>query len=478
MSADMGMPTQTPAEPSREAVVYSSWQTARTRELLARLAGARRSVTFYPRGHMVVRDNLDGLFRAIKEFHDEGVNVPLVFFDDEVMLGEQLLASESVIFDQLIRDMQASGQTAVDFTQGLTIDELERAMQVLAADRQALLAQGGLEAAVQAADIPHVEIGTVAFAREGDEFDAGNGFDGQQSFTKALDAVRDFADRASHGRAPLVEDAREAVRGVVDNVLQDRAAMLAIAGAQGRQDYTYVHSVNVAILAVSLGSLISTNRRFLNSLGIGALMHDVGKMSPELDALNVDRELTPAEWDMIRMHPVYGAEIAAGMRGLDRAAIVAILEHHMGYDLDGYPERVPRRAQHITSRIVAIADAYDAMTAERHFAPAYRRDAALVELGRGSGTAYDPALLRLFARMLGAYPPRSFVRLSTGEAAIVASPTDDVTAPVVRIVAGADGRFVAPFDVDLSDVAAAAGRSVVACLDPAAHGIEVDEYLR
>jgi hypothetical protein len=121
-----------------EEVVYSVQQTARTRELLARLGGARRSVTFYPRGHDVVRENISALMAAINSYHKEGVDVPLVFFDNEVLLGEQLLAAESVIFDQLIRDMSMSGETSVDFTQGLTLEELERAMQVLSADHATL----------------------------------------------------------------------------------------------------------------------------------------------------------------------------------------------------------------------------------------------------------------------------------------------------------------------------------------------------
>jgi HD-GYP domain-containing protein (c-di-GMP phosphodiesterase class II) len=487
MSDSTGPKTSTAAaEPAFERatvvegqnVVYSSRQTARTRELLARFSGARRSVTFYPHGHVVVKDNLAALMRAIEDFHSEDVDVPLVFFDDEVMLGEQLLAAESVIFDQLIRDMQASGMTAVDFKQGLTLDELERSMQVLSCDWSALEAKGGLEAAVAAANIPNVEIGTVAFARDADDFATEIATDGTVTYEQALDALREFALKQEHGKKPSVDQARDAVRSVVDNVLDNKGAMLELSGLKDYDEYTFFHSVNVTILSIALGSLISSNRRFLNSLGVGALMHDVGKMAVEMEVLNKPGSLSAEEWALMRLHPVYGAEVAAGMRGLDRASIVIILEHHMRYDLDGYPERRPRRPQHLTSRIVAIADSYDAMTSRRSYAVAHRQDEAVEVLAKNAGTAYDPVLVRMFTQMLGMYPPRSLVRLTTGEVGVVVKPNTDMLAPWVRVITDTEGVFIEPFDVDLSDPSSAADRKVEVCLDPRTLNIEVDDYLR
>jgi len=457
--------------------VFSVRQTARTRELLARLAGARRSVTFYPRGHVVVRDNLTALMSAIGQYHNDGVDVPLVFFDNEVLLGEQLLAQESVIFDQLIRDMTESGQTSVTFLQGLDVDELERALQVLAADANALDQLGGLEAAVAEASIPHVQIGTVAFARDAGDFAGPEEENTRRSYLQAIDAVREFGERAASSKPISVYQVRDAARSIVDNVLGNRGAMLELGGLKGHDEYTFFHSVNVTILSVALGSLISTNRRFLNSLGVGALMHDMGKMTVDLDILNKRGPLSADEWEIMRLHPVHGAEVAASMRGLDRSSIVVILEHHMRYDLDGYPARKPRRPQHLTSRIVALADAYDAMTSTRSYADARPQDEAMEILAKNAGTAFDPTLVRMFTQMMGIYPPRSVVRLSSGEIAIVTKPTGDIVMPCVRVITSGDGTFVEAHDVDLSDAGQAAGRRIEACLDAGALNIEVDDYL-
>jgi HD-GYP domain-containing protein (c-di-GMP phosphodiesterase class II) len=300
----------------------------------------------------------------------------------------------------------------------------------------------------------------------------------QESYNKILDAVRDLGLKTEKGKAPSTEKARDAVRSLVDNVLENKSAMLELSGLKDYDEYTFFHSVNVTILSIALGSLISSNKRFLNSLGVGALMHDVGKMTVELEVLAKPGSLSAEEWDLMRMHPVYGAEVAAGMRGLDRSSIVVILEHHMRYDLDGYPERRPRRAQHLTSRIVAIADAYDAMTSKRTYAVAHRQDEAVEVLAKNAGTAFDPVLVRMFTQMLGMYPPRSLVRLTTGEVAVVVKPNTDMLAPCVRVIADAQGVFIEPIDVDLSDEAASGGRKVEVCLDAHALNIEVDDYLR
>jgi HD-GYP domain-containing protein (c-di-GMP phosphodiesterase class II) len=459
------------------STVFSARQTARARDLLARFSGARRSVTFYPRGHVVVRDNLQALMTAIEQYHADGVDVPLVFFDNEVLLGEQLLAQESMIFDQLIRDMTESGQTSVAFLQGLDMDELERALQVLSLDGYGVEQAGGLEAAVASVSIPHVQIGTVAFARDAGDFENPEDTDNRRAYMHAIDAVREFGAKAKNNKPVSVYQVRDAARSIVDNVLGNKGAMLELSGMKSHDEYTFFHSVNVTILSVALGSLISPNRRFLNSLGVGALMHDIGKMSVDLEVLNKKGPLSAKEWEIMRLHPVHGAETAALMRGLDRSSIVVILEHHMRYDLDGYPERSPRRPQHLTSRIVALADAYDAMTSRRSYARARPQDEAMEILAKNSGTAFDPGLVRMFTQMMGIYPPRSVVRLTSREIAIVVSATSDVIKPCVRVIADKDGRFVDPHDVDLSDPVQADGRRIDQCLDAEALNIEVDDFM-
>ena len=176
----------------------------------------------------------------------------------------------------------------------------------------------------------------------------------------------------------------------------------------------------------------------------------------------------------MRQHPLLGAEMVAQMPSLDRAVIVPILEHHMRWDGSGYPSRTPRRKQHLASRIVAVADSYDAMTSRRSYSAARVQNQAVELLVESAGTSLDPSLVQLFVRMMGAYPPRSVVTLSDGSIGVVVAPSDDAYRPLVRVLTNGSGHFVTPVDVLLSERHDLTIRGLI---DPRQLNIDIDDYL-
>ncbi|HEY3318147.1 MAG TPA: HD-GYP domain-containing protein [Coriobacteriia bacterium] len=462
------------------SVTYSFNQLRRARELLARFYGARRAWRFYPAGHPAIEDAVDGLFELMDEYFGEGVDLVLTFFEDELLLGEQLLAEESVLFDQLIRDMSAIGAGSVVFLRGLDAEELGRAMHVLSAEPQGVVDAGGLDAAVALAGLPHVQVAAVTVAHrdepppKGEERDAA-----RQSYRLGLDLMRDLERVLKSTGTVYAGSVRGVVRNLLDNVLNNRYAMLELTGLRDYDEYTFYHSVNVTILSLALGAGITRDTRFLATLGVGALMHDIGKIVIDVDTLNKPGALDAEEWAAVRKHPLHGAEQAARTPGLDKASVVVILEHHMRYDTCGYPERFPVRQQHLASRIVAVADAYDAMTSRRSYSAARLPDEAISILAKNSGSAFDPRLVRLFVDTMGCYPPRSVVRLTSGEVAVVLRPnTGEPARPLVRVFADSTGAVIDPRDVDLMDAVAASGRGVERCLDAAGLNVDVEDFLK
>ena len=459
---------------------FSTSQVQRVRDLLARLYALRRARRLYPLEHPAVAEAARELFGVIGAYHAEGADVPLTFFEEEVLLGEQFLAEDSVLFDQLIRDMTSIGAGSLTFTRGLTLEEVVRFAGVLGMRYdEVAAAEGGIAGLMERASAPHVVVSAVNVVREdatiGDE-------DSEQAakfaYTSALDLLRELERLIRQNQGFNPGHVKGAVRSLVDNILRNRYAMLELSGLKSFDEYTFYHSINVAILSLALGSTLTRDYRFLSSLGVGALLHDIGKMSVDLSTLNKTTPLTSEEWAEIREHPVRGAEIATLTGGVDRAAMVCVLEHHLRYDLTGYPVRRVDHPQHITSRIVAIADAYDAMTSQRPYSAPRMLDEAMGIIVKNAGTALDPTLVRLFVDTLGYFPPRSVVLLTTGETAIVISPSpSDATRPVVRVIADGGGAFTETFDLDLSDPAQASGRSVVRCLDPTGMNVDIADFL-
>jgi HD-GYP domain-containing protein (c-di-GMP phosphodiesterase class II) len=454
---------------------YSQQQLRRARDVLTRLYATRRAVRLYPLDHPAVREGIQELSNDLANYFDEGVDVGLAFFEGEVLLGEQLLTEDSLLFDQLIRDMTALGVGSLVFRRGVAPEEIARAMTLLSADGQQIDRLGGVEAAVRKLELKHIVIGSLQVVERSSRVSANSLEDAQAAYGGSVSLLREIDRLIKSNRHVPVGKVKSTVRSLVDNVLGNRYAMLQLTGLRNYDEYTFYHSANVAILSLALGSTVTNDYRFLSSLGVGALLHDIGKLTVDIDILNKPGALTPEEWNEVRLHPVHGAQMVSVLPGVDKAALVTILEHHMRYDGTGYPGRTPTRRQHLTSRIVAVADSYDAMTSRRSYSAARVQDEAMALLVKSAGSSLDPALVRSFVRLMGVYPPRSVVRLTAGEIGIVLQPSPgDPLRPIVRIIAMPTGEFLEPRDVDLSQTT---GVQVRACIDPQLLNIDVDTYL-
>lgn len=467
-------------ESATGARAFSAEQIQRARDVLARLYALRRARRLYPAEHPAVAQTARELHTIITAYHKEGIDVSLTFFEDEVLLGEQVLAEDSMLFDQLIRDMVSIGAASITFVRGMSLEEVVRFIPVIGARIEEIeQLEGGIAALAERARCPHIVISAVSVVRDDVAVEEGDARElAKATYTGTLELLRELERLIKANQSVNVPHVKNTARSLVDSILRNRYAMLELSGLKSFDEYTFYHSVNVAILSVALGSTLTRDYRFLSALGVGAILHDIGKMSVDLSVLNKTGPLTSDEWAEMRHHPVRGAEIVALTSGIDRASIVCVLEHHMRYDLGGYPAREPARAQNIASRIVAVADAYDAMTSQRPYSAPRMQDEAMSVVIRSAGTALDPGLVRQFIDMMGYYPPRSLVLLDTGETAVVVSPSaTDLARPVVRIIAGPDGTVVAPVDLDLSRADQAGGRSVVRCLDPSGMNIDIAEFL-
>jgi putative nucleotidyltransferase with HDIG domain len=478
-----GEVAQSARESGRESIGsdnFSPRQFQRVRELLTRLYSLRRAWRLYPPGHPALAEAASELHDVVSLYHAEGTDVPLTFFEDEVLLGNEVLAEDSILFDQFVRDISAIGAGSITFMRGVGLAEIERFASVLGARTGEVAAlDGGIATLVERANTPHILVSPVSVLRDDTSAEAGDSAQvARAAYRGAVDLLHELERLIRSNQVMSAGHVKSTVRSLVDSILRNRFAMLELSGLKNFDEYTFYHSVNVAILSLALGSTLTRDYRFLSSLGVGALLHDIGKMSVDLTTLNKTGPLTSEEWVEIRHHPVHGAEMTALTSGLDRASIVSVLEHHMRFDLTGYPQRTPSRTQHIASRIVAVADAYDAMTSQRPYSAPRMQDEAMGIVVRNAGTALDPVLVRLFVDLMGYFPPRSVVLLSTGETAIVVSPSpSDASRPRVRIIADERGTLIEPIDLDLSDASEHGGRSVLRCLDPAGMNVDVTDFL-
>lgn len=257
----------------------------------------------------------------------------------------------------------------------------------------------------------------------------------RRAYADSLDSLRGV----SRSRTLHLGEAQE----VVDDFLAGGAgsgSSLLMATVHNHDELTYYHSVNVCLLALALGRFAGLGHEQLRLLGLSALLHDVGRVVVDEAALHHHGRLSNEDWAQVRMHPQEGAIaiLAAAGPGQEVAAAVA-LEHHLRVDGGGYPDLGDRQT-HLYSRIVAVVDTYEAVTAHRPYRPARTPSDALQVLLQGAGTVHDADLVRLFIEMVGTYPPGSVLRLASGEIVVAASVEGGTRRAVV--VTGSDGLAV------------------------------------
>ncbi|QPK63091.1 HD-GYP domain-containing protein [Methylomonas sp. LL1] len=236
---------------------------------------------------------------------------------------------------------------------------------------------------------------------------------------KASSLVKTFMEEVQLGRPINAVAAKKAVSACVDSVLNAPDALLLMTQLKKRDEYTAQHSMNVCIYSIALGRQINLSTEELNNVGLCGMMHDMGKMLVPLDILNKPGQLTTDELPVMQSHTTKGWNLLLKTSGLYPGAIDVAHMHHERLDGAGYPRKLS--AEQITpySRIVAIADMYDAVSSDRVYKPGKSHLEAIKIMTDVSGGHLDPALTMKFIECLGIYPAGSIVELASGQIALV-----------------------------------------------------------
>ena len=246
-----------------------------------------------------------------------------------------------------------------------------------------------------------------------------------------------------------------AFKSVIDSILDDitssQDAMLMLVNIHASDHYLFQHSVNVCIYSTILGQAYGYSRDELFTLGLGALLHDIGKTQLPQDVLLKPSRLTSEEFEIIKAHPTIGFKMLKDEPNVPLLSAHIALQHHERVDGSGYPRAIAGGDIHEYARWVGLVDSYDAMTTHRVYRNAMLPHEAMERLYAGAGTLYDQHKIELFRDKVAIYPLGMLVALDTGEVGVVV----DVNAlspqrHVVRVLFDADGQSAAPYEIDLS----------------------------
>jgi len=306
----------------------------------------------------------------------------------------------------------------------------------------------------------------------------------RRTYAQTVAVAREVLTAARIGRSVSVRKVKRAVQSIVDQVLTNETSITGMTTLRDYDEYTFTHSVNVCIFSVALGKKLGLGKHELYELGLGALMHDVGKVRMPLELINKAGPLTDEEHRTMQEHTTEGLLALFDMRGFSELPLrpmLSVYEHHMKSDLSGYPRCIRPRDPTLFPRIVAVADGFDAATTKRSYqAKPWQPADALREMRDNPRRGMDPLLVKAFISMTGIYPVGSVVILDTYELAVVVAPNPRPEAlhqPIVRILYDSWGNAMEPSPtVDLAEPAPGdPSRAIIKTTDPERYGIHVGD---
>lgn len=304
--------------------------------------------------------------------------------------------------------------------------------------------------------------------------------DARQIYHAAKTIVQNAMHDTRLGRAINMEEVNRVVSDMTDSVFRNPDALTSLTRLKQFDEYTFYHSVNTSLLAMSLGRHLEFDRAALHQIGVGTLLHDIGKTKIPSEILNKPGRFEPHEMEIMKQHVLRGVEVLSTTTGLGDAYLRPALEHHERVDGTGYPHRRVRNELSQFGLMAAVIDIYDAITSDRCYHKGRVAHEALQFIyGLALEGHLDAALVQQFIHVVGIYPVGSLVELNTGETGIVKQIHHHMPlAPVVLLVKTAGNTLLSnPREIDLVAQIETPHRKITAILDPKQAGIDPTDYL-
>lgn len=290
-----------------------------------------------------------------------------------------------------------------------------------------------------------------------------------------------LTEAASNRPLPLTE-AEQVVQGCLSSIINNPNAMSWLTRIRHKDAYMAEHSLRVCLLAITFGHFMDMPRQDLHLLGLCGLLHDIGKTQLPGNLLTRPGPLTRDEWQIMRSSPEKGHYLLQTHHQPDPAILDAALSHQEHMDGSGYPSGLAGSAINRFTRMISIADAYDAITSDRAYRKALSNGDALRLLYEQSGRHYDGELVETFIRMVGLYPPGSLVQLNSGEVAVIlATRPDRKLHPTVELVLDTRGHPAPSRVLQLADRplnSAGEPYAIARALPDGAAGFDFEEHIR
>jgi putative nucleotidyltransferase with HDIG domain len=428
--------------------------------MTAAVKGLRLYAVDHPATTKQVETLQDGLFTMLQ--HKKMIKIGLL--EGTLFVEDHLIMQEFQAATELVEMLESHELAGFEFMAGLSANEIQSLLHLLhygdnkGQDFVDSLASQGVK-----------KIRAVAATEEDDDQQP------RKVYHKALKVVDQIFQDVRMGEIPSSEDAINVVKNMAQLTMTEPHAMLALSMLKDYDNYTFTHSVNVSVLALAVGRACKLTEEQLKILGLGGLLHDLGKLRIDVNIITKPGRLTDAEFEEIKEHPGFGAEIIKEMEGVTAEVMQIVHGHHLRYDRSGYPSDAAGDTISPLVDMAAIADAYDAMTTLRSYQRPFTPRKAIARMKDVSGTSLHPDFVMHFIDSLGPYPVGSLVRLDSNEIGLVTKvePQDTSLVDIKIIYDPAGAMLDEPYMMHMRPDQP---RKIIAEVDPQTKGIDVTNF--
>ena len=462
-------------------------------EFILRFYRLLRGTTIYDRKNVIIDRLTQECLQVIHDIIQSEGQLFLKMVRDNFFLNNirvQVKADKYPIFKAFWQEMRRRWIGEIEFSKEVTGEQLKDIIYLLSGlednnESNYLLIKKKLEYR----DIDAFEAGKLEFFKDEEIYVDSKDQKkySKEVYFKSIGLVKEVVDSIHQQKALNIRKAKRLMQNAVNAIMQDESTLLGLANIKNYDEYTFNHSVNVAIYAIALGQRIGIPKNHLSHLGMAGIFHDMGKTKIPKEILNKTGKLSPEEWAMMRSHPLIGTELIMRMKewgDLSTRMMSAAFEHHLKYDLTGYPRLTQKRRITLFGRIITVADFYDALVRPRVYNRfPYVSEKILGIMLERSGKDFDPGLVKVFISMIGIFPLGTLVLLNSNEMGIVSQIQEDselIDRPQVCLLYYSDGEYRKGQVVDLremDEVTRDFKRSIVKTLDPNEYNINVAELL-
>ena len=236
---------------------------------------------------------------------------------------------------------------------------------------------------------------------------------------KTLENMQEILEDLSQGKATSIVPLGQNVSQMAEEVKAHKELVIPLIQLKKHDDLTFTHSLNVAVISLFIAKFLGLKDEELTNLGLGALLHDLGKLVIPPEILNKPSKLSEEEYEIVQKHPLSAKNILDEKTQLSEKVKEIPLQHHERIDGSGYPFHLTKEEISIFSRIVAVADIYEALTSDRPYRKALPIPEVIEYLMGNNGYRLDDRVVTTFIRHLSPYQVGDLIKLSTGEEAVV-----------------------------------------------------------